>query len=44
MSTSGTLLTAVALFGLTAGALAAGLVWMALTRPIQLAEVIGHIW
>jgi hypothetical protein len=44
MSTTEKLLTAVALFGLMAGAVAARLVWMVLTRPVAVAEAFGGIW
>jgi hypothetical protein len=37
-------LTVVAFVGLTAGALAATLVWMVMTRPVALAQLIGTIW
>ena len=37
------LLASVAICGLTAGALAATLVWMLLTRPVDLAERLGHM-
>jgi hypothetical protein len=37
-------LTIVAFVGLGAGALAATLVWMVMTRPVALAQAIGAIW
>jgi hypothetical protein len=36
-------LTAMAVFGMTAGALAAGLLWMVLTRPVALVEALGRL-
>lgn len=36
-------LTAVAVFGMAAGALAAGLFWMVLTRPVALVEALGRL-
>ena len=37
-------LTAMTVCALSAGALAAGLVWMVLTRPVTLAEMLGRLW
>ncbi len=37
-------LTAVAVVGVTAGAAAAALLWMVVTRPVALAEVISRVW
>ena len=36
-------ITTLAVFGVTAGALAAGLIWMVLTRPVELVEAIGSL-
>ena len=36
-------LTAVAIAGLAAGAMAAGLLWMVLTRPVVLAQIVGGL-
>ena len=32
-----------AVFGMTAGALAAGLLWMVLTRPVALVEALSQL-
>ena len=37
-------LTTMALFGAAAGALAAGLLWMAFTRPVALVDAISRLW
>ena len=36
-------LTTMAVFGMTAGALALGLLWMVLTRPVALVEALGRL-
>jgi hypothetical protein len=36
-------LTTMALFGVTAGALAAGLLWMVLTRPVALVAALERL-
>ena len=36
-------LTTLAVTGAAAGALAAGLLWMVLTRPVELVETIGRL-
>jgi hypothetical protein len=38
-----TAMAALAVCGLTAGVLAAGLLWMVLTRPVALVEAIGGL-
>ena len=36
-------LTTMAVFGMAAGAVAAGLLWMVLTRPVALVEALGRL-
>jgi hypothetical protein len=43
MSTAEKWVTTMAVFGLTAGVLAAGLLWMVLTRPVALAEALARL-
>ena len=43
MSCTDKWLTTFAIFGVTAGALAAGLLWMVLTRPVELVETIERL-
>jgi hypothetical protein len=43
MSRTDKWLTTFAIFGITAAGLAAGLLWMVLTRPVDLVETIGRL-
>jgi hypothetical protein len=43
MTRTGTWLTVIAVVGIAAGALAAGLIWMVFAHPVTLAERIGGI-
>jgi hypothetical protein len=43
MSMTEKVVTTLAVLGMTAGALAAGLLWMVLTRPVALVEAIGNL-
>ena len=44
MSRTAKWMTAITVCALSAGVLAAGLVWMVLTRPVVLAEALGRLW
>jgi hypothetical protein len=44
MSRTAKWMTAMTVCALSAGALAAGLVWMVLTRPVALARALERLW
>jgi hypothetical protein len=44
MSRTDKLLTAISFCAVSAGLMAARLIWLVMTRPVDLAEAIGRLW